>query len=497
MSCSRTPNTLTVGLFMLSCFISETAAATDAPTTVIGDVTVISPERPAPLEHAYVRIERGRISEVGRQPLKGDLEIDGRGKFLIPGLIDTHAHLRQVPGMQGPQRSAHADLAAQAEAQEPRSYLYFGFTTVLSLGYTAAPIERWNSLAVRPDAYFCGGTPVVNGYSFQSFAANPYFLFNADQADALPASVDKAQHTPEAVVRRMAQDGAVCVKSYRESGFGPNAGRLPVPSVEMIRAVVAAAHSRRMPVFLHANSKAAQQFAVEAGVDVIAHGMWNGQQSSAGHLDDGVEPILQGILRSGMGYQPTAQVIRGLGAMLDDQFFADPLLTRVYPPKLIAWYRSPEGGWFRKDELGETPPGVFERAGAYGDVVTAYLARNNARLLFGTDTPSAPIYTNPPGLNGLYEMRRWIAAGVSTRQLFRAATIDNARVLRLERDIGSIEKGKRAHLLLLRANPLENVEAYNTIETVFLAGRAIPRETLSAERLGMTPSADLPPPPAK
>ncbi len=77
-------------------------------------------------------------------------------------------------------------------------------------------------------------------------------------------------------------------------------------------------------------------------------------------------------------------------------------------------------------------------------------------------------------------MRRWIAVGVSARQLFRAATIDNARILHLEREIGSVEKGKRAHLLLLRANPLENVENYNTIETVFLGGKAIPRETLAA-----------------
>jgi imidazolonepropionase-like amidohydrolase len=114
--------------------------------------------------------------------------------------------------------------------------------------------------------------------------------------------------------------------------------------------------------------------------------------------------------------------------------------------------------------------------------VTGYLARNHGRLLFGTDTPSAPIYTNPPGLNGLYEMRRWIAAGVSTRQLFEALTLGNARILHRDRDTGTIEKGKRAHLLLLTANPLDNVEAYNTIETVFLSGKAIPRERLAAPR---------------
>jgi len=234
-----------------------------------------------------------------------------------------------------------------------------------------------------------------------------------------------------------------------------------------------------MPVFLHANSLPAQSFAVQAGVDVIAHGMWNGNESTAAALDKDVVPVVQQIVARGMGYQPTAQVIRGLGAVLDDRFFEESLLSKVYSPEQIAWYRSEEGRWFRKQELGDTPPAVFKRVAGYGDAVTGYLARNGGRLLFGTDTPSAPIYTNPPGLNGFYEMRTWVAAGASTQQLFRAATIENARVMRLDREIGSVEKGKRAHLLLLRANPLESVEAYNTIETVFFAGKAIPRQTLA------------------
>jgi imidazolonepropionase-like amidohydrolase len=248
----------------------------------------------------------------------------------------------------------------------------------------------------------------------------------------------------------------------------------------MIRAVVTAAHARGMPVFLHANSMKAQQFGVQAGVDVLAHGMWNGHQSTAEKLDSGVEPILRQILARKMGYQPTAQVIRGLRAMLDDHFWQDPLITDAYPAELVNWYRSPEGAWFRKDVLGDVPPNVFEPISASGDAVTAYLARNDARLLFGSDTPSDSIYTNPPGLNGFYEIHNWIVAGVSEKELFHALTIDNARALHLDDQIGSVQPGKVANLLLLRADPLQNVDAYNTIETVFLHGRPIPRSDLSA-----------------
>src|ERR1700722_14612950 len=123
-SWNRTTHRLTVIAFLCSGVGPQNASASDDPTTVIRDVTLISPERPVPLEHAYVRIEKGRIAAVSHRPMRGSVQIDGRGKFLIPGLIDTHTHLREVPGMQAPQRSADPDLAARAEVQEPRSYLY-------------------------------------------------------------------------------------------------------------------------------------------------------------------------------------------------------------------------------------------------------------------------------------------------------------------------------------------------------------------------------------
>lgn len=62
--------------------------------------------------------------------------------------------------------------------------------------------------------------------------------------------------------------------------------------------------------------------------------------------------------------------------------------------------------------------------------------------------------------------------------LLRAATIDNAKAFGLSRELGSIEVGKRADLLLLALNPLETVSAYDSIQMVFLNGKAIAREAL-------------------
>src|SRR6185436_385718 len=118
---------------LAACVLGLRPVLSQSPGLVVRDVTVISPERSVPLAHAYVRIVDGRIAEVSRRPVKGERELDGTGKFLIPGLIDSHVHLFQVPAMTLVQEAAVPALAAATRAQEPRSYLFFGFTTVIDL----------------------------------------------------------------------------------------------------------------------------------------------------------------------------------------------------------------------------------------------------------------------------------------------------------------------------------------------------------------------------
>ena len=209
--------------------------------------------------------------------------------------------------------------------------------------------------------------------------------------------------------------------------------------------------------------------------------MFNGHElTKTDALADDVQKILSTVVSRGMGYQPTLRVFGGLRDQLDDKFFADPLVATAYAPSLFAWYRTDEAGWFRK-ALADTPQTVLDRKSRLADTVVRTLAASNAKLLFGTDTPSDDVYGNPPGLNGLYEMRRWVEAGVSLGRLLSAMTIENARVMKIEKQVGTVEAGKRANLLLLTKDPLVNVEAYNASDTVIIGGRPIARKELSAK----------------
>jgi imidazolonepropionase-like amidohydrolase len=77
-------------------------------------------------------------------------------------------------------------------------------------------------------------------------------------------------------------------------------------------------------------------------------------------------------------------------------------------------------------------------------------------------------------------MRRLHAAGMSLAQLFKAATINNARSFRLDAKVGTIEVGKTANLLLMRTSPLEDIGAYDSVETVWVGGRKAERGELAA-----------------
>jgi imidazolonepropionase-like amidohydrolase len=471
----------------------------------IEHVTIVSPERVTPMRDALVRVHDGRIVDIQRaggataQSRKDTNVIDGSGLFLAPGLIDSHVHLGEIPGMRSDQEAQHPDIARAAWDQIPRSYLLYGFTTLIDLISTPQGMTRWKSHDIAPDAYFCGGAALMDGYPMnyapkpQRHQGWPYMLI--EPGTQAPDGIDPALHTPHAVVSRMKSDGAICVKTFFERGFG-GVRNLPVPKLETIREVVKAAHAAGIPVLMHANSDEAQRFGLDAGVDILAHGMWNLYQehSTTSEVTPGMKKILDEELARNIGLQPTMQVLYGLRDVVGTSFLSDPQLTRVLPSNLIDWYRSTEGQWFHvavsqdMKLAADATPSQFEQAANEGFASaidrgkhgTAYVVARHGRILFGTDTPSAPTYANPPGLNGWLEMHRLIEAGETPGQIFKSATLTNAEALKLDRDIGTVQVGKRANLLLLRQDPTQTIDAYAGIAKVILNGRVFGPSELAA-----------------
>ncbi|MGB5264620.1 MAG: amidohydrolase family protein, partial [Lutimonas sp.] len=84
--------------------------------------------------------------------------------------------------------------------------------------------------------------------------------------------------------------------------------------------------------------------------------------------------------------------------------------------------------------------------------------------------------------NGFLEMQHWLNAGVSLEKIFMAATYNNAKAFRIDKEYGTITQGKIANLLLLNKNPLEDITAYDAINSVIVHGQSYDRHTLSANQ---------------
>jgi hypothetical protein len=199
------------------------AVPASAADLQIEHVTIVSPERGSPIRDALVRVHDGRIvaiSNAGDGTTRSGedaIAIDGSGLFLTPGLIDSHVHLGAIPGMRPDQETRHPEVAKAARDQIPRSYLLYGFTSLVDLISTPQNIARWKSHDVVPDTYFCGGAALMDGYPMnyapkpERYQAWPYMLI--EPGAQAPDGIDPAMHTPQAVVSRMKADGAICVKT--------------------------------------------------------------------------------------------------------------------------------------------------------------------------------------------------------------------------------------------------------------------------------------------
>jgi imidazolonepropionase-like amidohydrolase len=484
-------NRLIASLSLLIC-----AQATAGQQTWITNVKLVSPEKLDRIEAGSVLVEDGRIVRVERSARaampKGARRVDGKGGYLTPGLIDSHVHLFAVPGMSFEQADKMQVMANAYFAQMPRSFLYYGYTTVIDLAAGSREfIDKVKQSPLHPDVYDCGA-PLVFANGYPSSYAPPEtrfemfsnFIYDPAQADKIPAKYKPEDYTAAKGVARVKADGAICVKTHYEHGFG-NQRNLPVMSPAVYADVRKAASEEGLVLVTHGNSFEAQTFAVNGGVDVLAHGMWHwGELNKEKELPDAIKQLLDKIVERNIGYQPTMQVLYGLRAYVDPTYLNHPALSKLLPPSMLAWLKTPEGNWF-KQEVTEDETDEAARQGMEAPLrrqrqVVAYLAGKDANFVFGTDTPSSPTYGNVPGLNGYLEMQNLHSAGMSLAQIFKAATINNARAFKLDADLGTIEAGKVANLVLMKTSPLADIRAYDSVETVWVRGKQAARGSLAA-----------------
>lgn len=484
---------------------ADTAAVKSGadPALLIANVTVLTADAKAPQQvrqqKGFVLIQQGLIKSFTEQtpPLPAQTQtINGEGKYLIPGLIDSHVHPYRVPGFHAGHYRKFPQWTKAWRQAEPRLYLWHGFTSLVDAGDWQDELARqYYQSATSPTLYGVGATVrQLDGYGHNfypkpaAYQALPNWIYNP--AQQLPAGADPVGHQPAAAVQQVVRQHGIALKTFAEDGFSGAIPDLVLPEPALLHQLVQDTHKAGLPVMLHATSTKGYQLGIQAGVDIFAHGLWHFAYADFWSTEPPPEvSAVLAQLTSRHFVQPTVRVVLAEQQALEDELQLPQVLQQALPPELLDWYQSPAGRWGRADQLEfaaalkQRLPLPTDAAAASTGQLAARMAQRARRvlqqmqqqqvqLILGTDTPSPDSsLVAIAGANGIAELQAWAEAGVPLADIFLAATARNARVFGLP--VGEIQPGKVADLLLLNSNPLQSVQAYQQIERWIVRGKLL------------------------
>lgn len=387
-------------------------------------VHVVSMETDTVLRDRTVLVEDGLISRIGPvdevSVAGGVRRIEGEGRYLMPGLFDLHAH--------------------PADTTDFLPFLAHGVTSVqpLNAGPSALAWERRVAEGgmLGPRLFPCEGP--VSGL-----------------------------HDPVRARERVARDDSLgfrCIKIYGDV------------SAEALEALVGEARRRGMRSLGHIPRNLGWRDMLAAGPDAVAHAeefLYSPIRSRA-ELDT----IAARMGRNGIGLVAT---LVNYDYITRQPVMLETLLTRgdleTYPPvDQRVWKK--DLNHYMRDFSPERVPELRRRLG-FQRRFTKLLADAGVRVLVGTDAGNHFVL---PGVSVHEELALLVGAGLSPYEALVAATRDAAEFLGLGSELGTVTEGKRADLVLVYGDPLEDVAAARLIAGVVAAGRWLDRAELRARR---------------
>jgi len=439
------------------------------PAMAITGATLLDGTGAAPLRDAVVVMRDGRIVCAGSRgactvPPDAD-SVSAAGKWVVPGLIDTHVHFSQTGWVDGrpdaldlrqqyPYETVAAELAARPE-RFFRSYLCSGVTSVFDVGgfpWTLDLQERTAKSTTAPRVLATGALLSTIDF-WLNLPDQRAFIYMADEA------------TVRQAVRAHKAWGARAIKVWYIMPPQP-------PDTARVSALVHAAgdEARKvgLPLIVHATGLWEAKDALRAGAKVLVHSVWSAP------VDDEFIALARA---AGTTYVPTLTVVEGYSQVAARRFERDrqPLACVDPATRAKALATDTVAPAQRADDAAQ-------RARAAGIAQARALGPGNLKKVFDAGIPIAlgTDAGNPLTLHGasvFMELEAMQAAGLAPRDVLVATTRNGARAMGLD-STGTVRPGAIADLLVLDADPLADIGNVRRIALVVRRGEIYTRHEL-------------------
>ena len=413
------------------------------PDIVITRVNIVDVKTGKILKNKTLTIDNNRISAIyDNEIVSSDstIVIDGKGKYLIPGLWDMHAHYKW----------SHVDLDPLLIAN--------GITGVREMwgnmpAFVEIPKRSQQEGLLSPDVYLSGD--LLDGNP-PCFPAGSLVVTTPDEAVA--------------AVKKQIDQHVDFIKVYS------------MLSEESFMAIANEAKKRNITFAGHIPNRVSIYKAIEAGMSSSEH--LYGFLNTCSSVDTSNEALISTfsekrfdsicsvLAKSSMWLCPTLTVNRAMSYLNDSIFINDNRIA--YLPEYIINIWNQKMNPYSKSQIDNFANSARVRY-LFELSLIGKMNEKGVKFIAGTDFPNPYVF---PGFSLHDELSLMVKGGMPTLDALRSATINPAIFMNKKADFGSVEVGKLASLVVLNKNPLENIENTKTIESVIVRGKVYNRKAL-------------------
>jgi imidazolonepropionase-like amidohydrolase len=358
-----------------------------------------------------------------------DNSVNLKDKTVLPGFIDMHVH---IEGESSPTRyldrftKNDVDVAFQSTVYAKRT-LMAGFTTVRDLGGSGVNIALRNAInkgvVIGPRIFTAGkAIGTTGGHADPTNGMRKEWVGNPGPKEGVVNSPEDARKA----VRQRYKNGADCIKITATGGVMSVAknGQNPQFMVDELKAIVATAKDYGMLTAAHAHGDEGMRRAIKAGIKTIEHGTLM------------KEPTMELMVQYNTYLVPTISAGKAAARMADIPGFLPPVVAK------------------KAKEIGPVSQKTFKKAYEKG-----------VPIAFGTDAGVSPHGDNGKEFTYMHE------AGMPVLDALRSATITNAELLGMGKELGQIKEGFLADIVAVNKNPFNDVTTLENAVFVMKEGK--------------------------